>query len=254
MLYKKSIIKQLTIILICFVTTSCFTARINPTNYSVSKGKEKVVFKSGARPKWVFERPMFFKNGFFYASGMFTDAPNLGKGLEMAVTLAEAKMMESINKTVESSLVYASTGINVTDTEIAHVVKTTTGLITVQGLTHNKYYYEKKMAPMLAGSGYRYDCYALVELPLAQYQSALVAGIEQNIKSPSWAEQIVGRVLEIEQYPLGYVDTNSSGRSLEGRNPPHEETLLKTEEVTEGQVLPKEDLIKTVRSILKEAP
>ncbi|MBF0107027.1 MAG: hypothetical protein HQM16_17090, partial [Deltaproteobacteria bacterium] len=157
----------------------------------VSKGKEKVVFKSGPRPKWAFDQPMFFKKGFYYASGMFTDAPNLGKGLEIATKLAEAKLIESISMELESNFKYMSTGIAVDDSELKSIVKTATGIIVVKGMAHNKYYYEKKSAPSVLGVNYSYDCFALVELALDNYKKAVVEGVNRIIEDSVRAEGLV---------------------------------------------------------------
>lgn len=201
--------KALLVITFIFVV-SCSSGGIVPTNYSGKGGKEKVVQRSGVRPNWLFERPMFVQNGNFYASGMFTDAPNLGKGLEIAAKLAQAKMVESLRLQLEESFKYASEGIDLPDTVVKHVVDAATGAITVKGMARNKYYYEKKQSSSAFGTVYRYDCFALVELSYDNYRKATVSAIEHELSGPV-AEKIIQKIddREREVYGIQEEDLNN---------------------------------------------
>lgn len=144
-------------------------------------GKEKIVEKNGGRPDWAFDRPMFVKNGVLYASGLFSDAPNLGKGLEVATKLAQAKMAESIKMRLKDDFTYASEGLDVEATMLERILNTTTDELTMRGLFQNKLYYEKKQVGTPGGIRYRYDCFALVEITRDNYMAAVNGAINANM-------------------------------------------------------------------------
>lgn len=152
-----------------------------------------VVSTSGARPKWAFDRPMYSANGNVYASGMFTDAPNLGKGLDVAAKLAEIKLVESMRLWLIDRFNYVSTGIDISDTALNRVVSSTTDINLVNGLAHSKYYYEKRVSGSALGPAYRYDCFALVEISFGNYMKA-VKSVANKALSPALADELMGRI------------------------------------------------------------
>ncbi len=144
-------------------------------------GKEKIVEKSGSRPDWAFDRPMYVKGGIVYSSGFFSDAPNLGKGLEVATKLAQAKMAESIRMRLKDDFTYASEGLDVDSTMLERILNTTTDEMVVRGFFQNKLYYEKKQVMTPTGIKYRYDCFALAEITRENYMDAVNRAIGTNI-------------------------------------------------------------------------
>lgn len=158
-------------------------------------GKEKIVEKNGKRPDWAFDRPMFMKHSVLYASGFFSDAPNLGKGLEVATKLAQAKMAESIRMRLKDDFTYASEGLSVEATVLERILNTTTEEIVMRGFFQNKLYYEKKQVLTPGGTGYRYDCFALVEITRDNYMDAVNGAINGNL-SGAVSEQFREKVDE----------------------------------------------------------
>ena len=144
-------------------------------------GKEKIVERSGKRPDWAFDKPMYVKHGVLYASGFFSDAPNLGKGLEVATKLAQAKMAESIRMRLKDDFTYASEGLDVSSTMLERILNTTTEEMYIRGFFQNKLYYEKKQVLTPGGNAYRYDCWALVEITRDNYMDAVNGGIGANL-------------------------------------------------------------------------
>lgn len=147
-------------------------------------GKEKLVEKSGSRPKWAFERPMYVKGGILYASAAFTDVPNLGKGLHIATKLAQAKIIESIQVRLKDDFTYASEGLDIESTIVERILNSTTEEIIVNGLFQNQLYYEKKMVLTQSGWKVRYDCYALIEISKENYLVAVDRAISGNLHGP----------------------------------------------------------------------
>jgi len=179
--------KMLNVVMCCLIgTVFLFTgcASSGGVGYGLASknlGKEKVIEKSGSRPDWAYDRPMFVKNGILYASGFFSDAPNLGKGLEVATKLAQAKMAESIRTRLKDDFTYASEGLDVEATVLERILNATTDELTMRGLFQNKLYYEKKQVMTPYGLKYRYDCYALVEITRDNYMAAVKDSISSNM-------------------------------------------------------------------------
>ena len=184
------IIFPIMMLLVC----SCGSAQLG-------NGSDKVVSRSGARPKWVFERPVFSAGGNIYASGMLTDAPNLGRGLEVAAKLAQMKIVESMRLWAIDKMRYSERGLDISETDMERTFKTTTEAIMLSGLAHSRYYYEKKRASSAFGAAYRYDCFALVEISYADYLKALRGALSENI-SPSFAEEALGHLNINDVFPL----------------------------------------------------
>jgi len=180
----------------------------------LGNGSEKVVSRSGARPKWVLERPVFSAGGNIYASGMLTDAPNLGRGLEVAAKLAQMKLVESMRLWAIDKMRYSERGLDISETDMERTFKTTTEAIMLSGLAHSRYYYEKKRASSAFGAAYRYDCFALVEISYANYLKALKSALSENI-SPNFADEAVGRLENSEELPAPEVDVIIEEKELE---------------------------------------
>lgn len=147
-------------------------------------GKEKVVERSGSRPKWAFDEPMYVRGGILYASALFSDAPNLGKGLHIATKLAQAKIIESISLRLRDDFTYASEGLDIDSTMVERILNATTEEIVVNGFFQNKLYYEKKKVMTHAGWKMKYDCFALIELTKENYLAAVDRAINGNLKDP----------------------------------------------------------------------
>lgn len=143
-------------------------------------GKEKVVEKSGSRPDWAIEKPMYTKDGILYASGMFSDAPNLSKGLQIANKQAQAKIIESIRLRLRNDFTYASEGLETNQTILEQILNSTTDEMVVSGFFQNKQYYEKKEVMGPSGIAYKYDCYALAEITKENYLKALDDAFNKN--------------------------------------------------------------------------
>ena len=171
-------------------------------------GKEKIVERSGPRPKWAFENTTFVKNGVFYASGFFSDAPNLSKGLEVATVLAQASLAKSIRTRLKDDLTYASEGIGIDATTLERIINTTTDEMTIRGFFQNKLHYEKKEVLGMAGTGYKYDCFALVEITAANYKAAQDEAIGRNLKG-NVSEQFQEKIDERQRifFRLGEKET-----------------------------------------------
>lgn len=184
-------------------------------------GKEKVVEKSGSRPDWAFDKPMYVKNGILYASGFFSDAPNLGKGLEVATKLAQAKMAESIRMRLKDDFTYASEGLDVSSTMLERILNTTTEEIVMRGFFQNKLYYEKKQVMTPGGTAYRYDCFALVEITRDNYMDAVNGGIGANL-SGAVSEQFREKVDERQRLFFRLGEKPSSAQVAEA--PPESKT------------------------------
>jgi hypothetical protein len=179
------------------ITTGCASS-VGGVGYGLAPkkvGKEKIVERSGKRPEWAFENTMFVKNGILYASGFFSDAPNLGKGLEVATKLAQAKMAESIRMRLKDDFTYASEGLSVESTMLERILNTTTEEMVIRGFFQNRLHYEKKSVRTTAGTEYRYDCFALVEITAENYQAAVDDAIGRNM-SGTVSESFRGKVEE----------------------------------------------------------
>ncbi len=189
-------------------------------------GKEKVVEKSGKRPNWAFDRPMFVKNGIMYASGMFSDAPNLSKGLDIATKLAQAKLAESLQMRSRDDFTYASEGTSVDATMVERILNTTTEELMIRGFFQTQLYYEKKETLGAGGTVYKYDCYALAEISQANYAEARNAAINKNLP-PSISEEFKNKVnerqrdfLRLGEKEVSPPNSNSGEGSSVATNPP----------------------------------
>lgn len=135
-------------------------------------GREKIVEKNGSRPDWAIEKPMFVKDGILYASGMFTDAPNLSMGLIAANKRAQANVVDSLKEHLQRTYREASEGMRIDQIDFQHMIFTSSEAI-VGGFFVNKNYYEKKEVRTSTGIQYKYDCYALAEITGENYLKTL---------------------------------------------------------------------------------
>ena len=155
------------------VLTACGGGSVSRGMHVKNLGKEKIVNTSGNKPDWTFQKPMFVDNGVLYVSGMFTDAPNLGKGLHLADTLARAKVAKMLRDRLQDDMNYASEGLDVDSTVFERILTSSTDEIVLNGIFQNSQYYEKKQVITLSGTVYRYDCFALIEMPQERYLAML---------------------------------------------------------------------------------
>ena len=178
--FMKKIASVLAVAIVCTIMIGCAHTGVGHGLSMKNMGKEKVVEKNGSRPDWAIDKPMYTKDGILYAGGMFTDAPNLSKGLMVANKQAQAKIVESIRTKLRNDFTYASEGLDIDQTMLEQILNTTTNEMIVSGFFQNKQYYEKKEVQGLSGFSYKYDCYALAEITKENYMKALDDAFNKN--------------------------------------------------------------------------
>ncbi len=170
----------LILLYVVFVVGSCATGGVGYRMTNKNLGKEKIVESNGKRPDWAIDKPMFVENHVLYASAIFSDAPNLSKGLMVANKLAQTKIVESIRTRLRNDFTYASEGLTVEQGVLEQILTTTTDEMIVSGFFQNKQYYEKKEVVGPSGFTYTYDCYALAEITKENYMKALDESFAKN--------------------------------------------------------------------------
>lgn len=172
---------RVSLLVVCLIIfTGCASDGVGRGLTLKNAGKEKIVEQNGSRPDWAIEKPMYTKDNILYASGMFTDAPNLSKGLMVANKQAQAKIVESIRLRLRNDFTYASEGLDINQTMLEQILNTTTDEMVVSGFFQNKQYYEKKEVQGPSGVSYKYDCYALAEITKENYMKALDDALNKN--------------------------------------------------------------------------
>lgn len=191
-MHGKRLLVSSVALMLCIV--SCSGGSVSRSMAVKNLGKEKVVKTSGSIPDWAFDKPMFVKNGVLYVSGMFTDAPNLGKGLHLSDALARAKIAKSLRERLRDDLTYASEGLEVENTALERILTSSTDEIVLNGIFQNSQHYEKKQVQTLSGIAYRYDCFTLIEMPQAAYLAMLDKVIKGQNGKPGVTEEFRAKV------------------------------------------------------------
>lgn len=165
-------------------------------------GKEKIVERSDRkRPGWAIEKPMWVKKGVLYSSGMFTDAPNLSRGLAIANKNARANIVDSMREHLQHTFTAASEGLGIDQMEVQEMTFSSSEAI-ASGFFINQHYYEKKQVRGPTGITYKYDCFALSEITEANYLKALdgvLNGYQKKGISKEFREKVNKREEEFFQ-------------------------------------------------------
>ncbi len=147
-------------------------------------GTERIVERSGSTPGWV-NKPTQDKDGYYFVTGVMTDARDQSFGTEQAYADGVRNIMNMMTNAVKTQSTQALRGANMSDGDVGRFSEFAVAWVSdtykISGVENPESYWEKVQVTTPTGVKYHYNCYTLLRISKVNFDMAL-QGAFDNMK------------------------------------------------------------------------